>query len=192
MTSWSRTGLWDLFISLLNSLHRSEQRNVTQNNTPPSRPVLGGNKGIWTPVPDAKPRRIMSSYCVVLHTSQNKKKTKKNNFPFLSLWRCWAAPLLVGISMRVETEKKHTHWAPPRPPSLWNKTKKNTLQGKDLSKAKFQEFPFSPSELLTSFDRSLGEEKDEHGWVKRWRKAICESRCWYFTWAPLQTGVIDD
>ncbi len=35
-------------------VHRWEQCNVTQKDTPPSRPVLGENKGIWTLAPDLK------------------------------------------------------------------------------------------------------------------------------------------
>ncbi len=34
-----------------------DQHNITQNDTPPSRPVLGENKGIWTLAPDSKTQR---------------------------------------------------------------------------------------------------------------------------------------
>lgn len=118
---------------------------------------------------------------------------KKKNFPFLSLWRCWAAHYSCGyFNACGNTEKKRTHRAPLWPPSLWNKTKENTPLGRDLSKAKFQEFPFLHlSSALTSFDKSLGKGKDRHGWVKWWRNATCESQCWCLTWAQLQTGIID-
>lgn len=106
----------------------------------------------------------------------------KKNFPFLSLWRCWAAHYSCGYFNACGNTEKCTHRAPLWPPSLWNKNKINTLLGRDLTKAKgFLFFIF----------RQVSWQRKRQAWLSMGRNAICESQCWCLTWAKLQTGITD-
>lgn len=101
----------------------------------------------------------------------------KKNLSILKPVEVLSSPLLMWLFQCVETlKKKRTHRAPFWPPSLWNKTKKNTPLGRDLSRAKFQEVPFLHlRSALTPFDKSLGNGKERHGWVKWCEAALCVS-----------------
>lgn len=106
----------------------------------------------------------------------------KKTFPFLSLWRCWAAHYSCGYFNACGNTEKCTHRAPLWPPSLWNKNKINTLLGRDLTKAKG---------FLFLIFRQVSWQRKRQAWLSMGWNAICESQCWYLTWAKLQTGIID-
>lgn len=102
------------------------------------------------------------------------KKKKKKTFPFLSLWRCWAAHYSCGYFNTCGNTEKCTHRAPLWPPSLWNKNKINTLLGGDLTKAK---------DFLPFIFRQVPWQSNRQAWLSTGRNGIGVSQCWCFTWA---------
>lgn len=92
---------------------------------------------------------------------------QRKNLSILKPVEVLSSPLLVAISM-------HTHRAPLRPHSLRNKTEENTLSGRGVREAKFQEF-LSSSELCfnLSWQGSWRRKRQARLSETMWRNVVC-------------------
>ncbi len=100
----------------------------------------------------------------------------KKTFPFLSLWRCWAAHYSCGyFNVCGNTERTHTPGTSSTTlfvkQDQWKHSARQRSQHSNISRVSFS----SSSSALTSFDKSLGKGKDRHGWVKWCEGILCVS-----------------
>lgn len=114
----------------------------------------------------------------------------KKPFPFLRLWRCWAAHYSCGY-FNVWKHWKNAHTGHLFDHTLCETRPRKTLcQAEILAKQNFKSF-LSSSELYFNLFRQLSQQRKRRAWLSEMmrRNGICESRC--LTWARSQTGFVD-